>query len=141
MATKTTNYKLIKPAQTDYYDVDVFNSNADTIDGALYGLFDDLTDSMNRLDSIEGTFYSKTGGKIYGNIDIEGSIILGNQKIMEDNGSINVTSKLSVNGKNAYDDSRIMTRVKGVDDNLEEGISPLSKGNIVLFIEPLEETE
>lgn len=37
MATETTNYKLIKPEQTDYYDVDVFNDNADIVDTALAG--------------------------------------------------------------------------------------------------------
>ena len=35
MAEKTTNYKLTKPAQDEYYDVDVFNGNADIIDTAL----------------------------------------------------------------------------------------------------------
>ena len=31
-----------KPAQTDYYDVDVFNANADIIDGALHTLQDEV---------------------------------------------------------------------------------------------------
>lgn len=35
MAEFTGNYNLEKPAQTDYYDVDVFNSNADKIDAAM----------------------------------------------------------------------------------------------------------
>lgn len=35
MATKTTNYNLTKPAQTDYYNVDVFNTNMDVIDKEL----------------------------------------------------------------------------------------------------------
>lgn len=35
MATKTPNYKLNKPAQTDFYDVDVQNENMDIIDVAL----------------------------------------------------------------------------------------------------------
>lgn len=35
MATYTTNYNLEKPAQTDIYNVDVFNANADKIDAAL----------------------------------------------------------------------------------------------------------
>lgn len=35
MATKTVNYSLTKPAQTDYYDVDVFNKNMDIIDAEL----------------------------------------------------------------------------------------------------------
>ena len=35
MATYTTNYNLEKPAQTDVYNVDVFNDNADKIDAGL----------------------------------------------------------------------------------------------------------
>lgn len=35
MATKTPNYKLNKPAQTDFYNVDVQNENMDLIDAAL----------------------------------------------------------------------------------------------------------
>lgn len=37
MSTLTKNYGLEKPAQTDFYDVDVFNRNADIIDEALKG--------------------------------------------------------------------------------------------------------
>ncbi len=35
MAIETTNYKLKKPLQTEYYDVDVFNENMDTIDKTI----------------------------------------------------------------------------------------------------------
>lgn len=35
MATFTENYNLEKPSQTDYYDVDVFNANANKIDAAM----------------------------------------------------------------------------------------------------------
>lgn len=35
MATKTPNYNLIKPDPSDYYDIAVFNDNADKIDTAL----------------------------------------------------------------------------------------------------------
>ena len=35
MAEHTKNYGLVKPAQTDFYDIDVFNSNADIIDAAI----------------------------------------------------------------------------------------------------------
>lgn len=36
----TENYNLKKPAQTDYYDVDDFNANADTTDAKLKDLYD-----------------------------------------------------------------------------------------------------
>lgn len=35
MATYTPNYNLEKPAQTDIYNIDVFNANADKVDTAL----------------------------------------------------------------------------------------------------------
>lgn len=35
MATETTNYKLIKPDETEFYDIGVFNANADKIDKAI----------------------------------------------------------------------------------------------------------
>lgn len=40
MATYTNHYNLEKPAQTDIYNVDVFNANADKADAALYGKSD-----------------------------------------------------------------------------------------------------
>ena len=48
MATQTTNYKLIKPAQEDFYDVDDFNANADIIDTQLQTL------SNNKVDKVSG---------------------------------------------------------------------------------------
>lgn len=35
MATETTNYKLKKPAQGDYYNVDDFNGNFNIVDEEL----------------------------------------------------------------------------------------------------------
>lgn len=40
MATYTDHYNLEKPAQTDIYNVDVFNDNMDIVDGALFGKSD-----------------------------------------------------------------------------------------------------
>jgi len=40
MATTTKNYNLIKPDLDDLYDVQVFNGNADVIDGKLKELSD-----------------------------------------------------------------------------------------------------
>lgn len=51
MAATTTNYSLTKPAQDDYYNVDVFNENADKIDAALKA--HDDTDNAVKAD-IEG---------------------------------------------------------------------------------------
>jgi len=38
MADKTTNYNLIKPTPDDFYDIEVFNENADIIDAELKNL-------------------------------------------------------------------------------------------------------
>ena len=44
MATTTTNYGMTKPDVTDYYDVDVFNGNADIADAKLKELEDGKLD-------------------------------------------------------------------------------------------------
>jgi len=36
MATNTPNFGFIKPSQDDFYDVDEFNTNMDTVDAALF---------------------------------------------------------------------------------------------------------
>lgn len=40
MATKTTNYNLIKPDMTDYADIRVINTNMDIIDSAMKSISD-----------------------------------------------------------------------------------------------------
>lgn len=42
MANYTENYNLEKPLQEEYYNVDVFNGNADILDAELKGLHDDV---------------------------------------------------------------------------------------------------
>ncbi len=42
MATTTTNYGLTKPVDTDYYNIAVFNNNADTIDTKLKEISDSV---------------------------------------------------------------------------------------------------
>lgn len=41
MATKTTNYGLNKPDMNDFYDIGVFNDNADIIDAALKDVYEE----------------------------------------------------------------------------------------------------
>ena len=45
MATTTTNYGMTKPDVTDYYDVNVFNGNADIVDAKLKELEDGKLDT------------------------------------------------------------------------------------------------
>lgn len=57
MATYTTKYHLEKPAQSDLYNIDVFNGNADIIDTAL--------DSKSGASNIATVESSSTASKAY----------------------------------------------------------------------------
>ena len=65
MSTNTNNYKLIKPAQEDFYNVDDFNNNADIIDSQLKAISDKASaalpatsytaaDILNKLKTVDG---------------------------------------------------------------------------------------
>jgi len=47
MANNTTNYNLVKPLQTESYNIDVQNGNMDIIDGTLKGHATQLSDLTN----------------------------------------------------------------------------------------------
>ena len=47
MSTQTTNYGLVKPDVTDFYDITVQNSNMDKIDGELKKSADHITNKSN----------------------------------------------------------------------------------------------
>ena len=49
MADKTTNYNLIKPTPDEFYDIEVFNENADIIDAELKKLNDNKVDLAEHL--------------------------------------------------------------------------------------------
>jgi len=49
MATNTPNYGLVKPAQTDFYDINVQNGNMDKIDGTLK----QLDEKIDNVDLVE----------------------------------------------------------------------------------------
>lgn len=61
MATQTTNYKLTKPTQDEYYNVQVFNDNADKIDAAL-------NNKAEGTHNHDGKYYPMTGGDLKGSI-------------------------------------------------------------------------
>lgn len=54
MATQTTNYSLVKPAVSEFYDIDVQNGNMDIIDAQMKAQADNTTFTKltvgNRLD-------------------------------------------------------------------------------------------
>ena len=53
MATNTTNYNLIKPADEDFYDIAVFNNNSDVIDSTLKSISDNVNTKTNK--AVTGT--------------------------------------------------------------------------------------
>lgn len=71
MATQTTNYKLTKPTQNEYYNVQVFNDNADKIDTIL-------NNKAEGTHNHDGKYYPMTGGDIKGNAGIIGELQLKN---------------------------------------------------------------
>lgn len=75
MSTLTKNYSFVKPAQTETYDVDVFNSNVDAIDAALKAMETKFfppvgrvivtTDGTNPSSQYSGTAWSLLDSGLY----------------------------------------------------------------------------
>jgi len=83
MADKTTNYNLIKPTPDEFYDIEVFNENADIIDAELKKLND------NKVDKIEGKGLSANDYTDEEKEKLEN---------IEENAQVNVIEKIRVNG-------------------------------------------
>ena len=62
MATKTTNYGLEKPDGTDFYDVDVQNSNMDIIDKQMKANSNAITQLNSDLKNAFVTQYAELNG-------------------------------------------------------------------------------
>ena len=62
MATKTTNYGLEKPDGTDFYDVDVQNSNMDIIDKQMKANANAITQLNSDLKDALVTQYAELNG-------------------------------------------------------------------------------
>ena len=52
MPNTTTNYNLTKPLETERYDVQVFNNNADIIDAQMKSNADGIANVNSRLDNL-----------------------------------------------------------------------------------------
>lgn len=50
MPNQTTNYNLTKPLETERYDVQVFNNNADIIDAQMKNNFEVLDAKITELE-------------------------------------------------------------------------------------------
>jgi len=61
MASKTEHYGLTKPDETDFYDIAVFNENADIIDAALYEVRDADYDTAGSADTVQKNLDAHTG--------------------------------------------------------------------------------
>lgn len=51
MPNQTTNYNLTKPLETERYDVQVFNNNADIIDAQMKSNFEVLNTKITELEN------------------------------------------------------------------------------------------
>ena len=58
MPNATINYGLTKPLPTEFYDIAVFNANADKIDAALKNIDDGVTERIKTAigDTMEDTY-------------------------------------------------------------------------------------
>lgn len=61
MATQTTNYKLTKPAQNEYYNVDVFNENCDIIDAAIKSATDRAETAIGGIPALQQQIWANGG--------------------------------------------------------------------------------
>lgn len=75
MPNQTTNYNLTKPLETERYDVQVFNNNADIIDAQMKSNADGIANVNSRLDNLNNWttveftladfMYNENGGITY----------------------------------------------------------------------------
>ena len=64
MAEFTENYNLIKPSEADYYDVQDFNENMDTIDGVMAEVETAAKEVSEKLGTAEDTGSDTVFGKL-----------------------------------------------------------------------------
>ena len=83
MADKTTNYNLTKPTEDEFYDIGVFNENADIIDAELKKLNDDKVDKVTGKGLSTNDYTTEEKNKL---------------KDIEENAQVNIIEKVKVNG-------------------------------------------
>lgn len=89
MATYTENYNLIKPGAEDYYDVEDFNNNMDTLDGVmaaaaneLEGVSGKMDTAQNSIDSISSKIGTPPSGQsLVSMLQSGGSVIRSTQRV------------------------------------------------------------
>lgn len=82
MPNQTPNYNLVKPLQTENYDVDVFNGNADIIDSEFKKIEDSkkvvILEDRDLMNGWQNAYNTKVKFAKNGNIvSVEGAIING----------------------------------------------------------------
>ena len=115
MATYTNHYNLEKPAQTDIYNVDVFNANADKADAALYG----KSDSSN-IATVES---SNVASKNY----VVGELLVLNGILYS------VTNAIATGGTITPDSNCTNTNVGNEIKTVKESLSTTETGTIATY--------
>lgn len=65
MSTYTENYNLIKPDETDYYDVQDFNENMDTLDSTMA----EIESGIGTIDKKMGSSTDTTSESVFGKLN------------------------------------------------------------------------
>ena len=123
MPNTTTNYNLTKPLETERYDVQVFNNNADIIDTQMKSNADGIANVNSRLDNlnnwttVEFTLadftYDENSGVTYLPIEapsgykfeeVRGYVVLNKNKVDSTNTYILMEPGISANDNNVNTD-------------------------------------
>lgn len=96
MANYTTNIRLQKPLDTDYYSIDVFNDNADIIDAQIK----QVKDSINQISSNVGNIELKAekvtvadSTNVFTATNVEGVLLENRNKINTNTSNISKNTK------------------------------------------------
>lgn len=100
MSTFTENYSLIKPDEEDYYDVNDFNENMDTIDAQLFATEQSIDGVSEKIGSSADSGVSTVFGQlnqIHSAVSQGGSMIKSIQRVVVSIKTNNQNSTTSIN--------------------------------------------
>ena len=72
MSSETTYYNLVKPAQSDNYDVDDFNGNADIIDDALHSISENVEKKVDSPKQLSDAAFEEADQLAFRDVSADG---------------------------------------------------------------------